>query len=248
MANVVPVDRERHGSKGWHRLASFDFVADDVVVPLSGSEFAQALPAMPIGFVEQAGTYAPVGLMAVKKGSNVFVGPGGQWLGNYVPFVLRSYPFSLVHKDGSDQKVLAVDEDSGLVVDKVGDGVEKFFEADGSPSSTTKSLTEYLHILDRDQAMTQVAVSALAEANIIEPWPLIVPIGDDKVTVSGLHRVNEQALQALDDATFLKLRKAGSLGVAYGQLLSMAQVSVLTKLNLIKQQMAKGPPPDMLPV
>ena len=248
MVNVVPVDRERHGSKGWRRLPGFGFVADDIVVPLSGSEFPQALPAMPIGFVEQAGTYAPVGLVAVKKGSNVFVGPGGQWLGNYVPFALRSYPFSLIHQEGSDQKLLAVDEDSGLVVDEQGEGVEKFFEADGSPSSTIKSLTEYLHILDRDQAMTQRAVSALAEANLIEPWPLTVPIGDDKVTINGLHRVNEPALQALDDAAFLKLRKAGSLAVAYGQLLSMAQVSVLTKLSMIQQQMAKGPPSDMIPV
>jgi hypothetical protein len=165
-----------------------------------------------------------------------------------VPFVLRSYPFSLIRKEGSDQSVLAVDEDSTLVVDEMGEGVEKFFEPDGSPSSTTKSLTEYLHILERDQAMTQRAIAALAEANLIEPWPLTVPIENDKVTVSGLHRVNEPALQALDDPTFLKLRRAGALPIAYGQLLSMAQVSVLTKLNLIKQQMSKGPPPDMLPV
>lgn len=248
MANVVPVDRKRHGSKGWRRLPGFGFVSDDVVVPLSGSEFPQALPSMPIGFVEQAGTYTPVGLMAVKKGSNVFVGPSGQWLGNYVPFVLRTYPFSLTHQDGSDEKVLAVDEDSGLVVGEVGEGVEKFFEADGSPTSATKAVTEYLQILERDQTMTQGAVTALAEANLIEPWPLTVPIGNDKVTVSGLHRVNEPALQALDDATFLKLRKAGSLALAYGQLLSMLQVSVLTKLSMIQEQMAKGPPSDMLPV
>ena len=35
-----------------------------------------------------------------------------------------------------------------------------------------------------------------------------MPIRNDKVTVNGLHRVNEPALQTLDDATFLKLRKA----------------------------------------
>jgi hypothetical protein len=55
-------------------------------------------------------------------------------------------------------------------------------------------------------------------------------------------------LNALDDATFLKLRNAGSLVVAYGQILSMGQVKVLTHLSLVQQQMTKGPPPDMLPV
>ena len=70
MANIVPVDRERHGNKGWRRLTDFGFVASETVAPITASEFSQAASSMPIGFVEQSGRYTPVVLMAVKSGSN----------------------------------------------------------------------------------------------------------------------------------------------------------------------------------
>jgi hypothetical protein len=198
MVKIVPVDRERHGGKGWRHPMGYGFVAGDIVAPLSGSEFASALPAMPIGFVAQSGQYMPVALLALTKGSNVFAEPTGQWLG----------------AEGAEQATLGIDEDSGLILDEVGESVEKFFEADGTPSAPTKALTEFRRRLEHDQAITNRAVAALAEAGVIKPWPLTVPVGDQQVTVNGFYRVDEPALNALDDEAFLKLRKASALVIA----------------------------------
>jgi hypothetical protein len=239
MVKIIPVDKERHAGKGWRRPVGYGFVAADALVPLGGSEFANAVPAMPIGFVETSGHYLPVGLMALTKGSNVFVGPTGQWLGNHVPAVLRSYPFSLRRSGETEPATLCIDEDSDLIVDDAGESVERFFEADGTPSATTKALTEFLGRLAHDQAITALAVAALAEAGVIKPWLLTVPVGNQQITVNGLHRVDEPALNALDDASFIKLRKASALVIAYGQLLSMGQVSVLGRLSLVQQQTAQ---------
>ena len=130
MANIVPVERQRHGSKGWRRLTDFNFVASETIVPITASEFSQAVSTMPIGFIEQAGSFMPVVLMAIRKGRNVFVGPSGQWLGNYMPAILRSYPFSMVRGAGGETDCLGIDEDSGRVVDEVtaadGDAVVRF--------------------------------------------------------------------------------------------------------------------------
>ena len=245
MANIVPVERHRHGSKGWRRLTDFGFVASESVAPITASELSQAVSAMPIGFVEQSGTYMLVVLMAVAKGSNVFVGPSGQWLGNYLPAILRSYPFSMVRGTGGET-ILGIDEDSGRVVDDVkeadGDAVVRFFEADGTPTQTTKALTDYLKILEEDRAITQRASAALAEADVLKPWPLTVQMGKEQVTVSGLHHVDEKLLNALSDLDFLKLRKAGALVIAYGQLMSARQVNVLTTLATVKAQMSSKAP------
>jgi SapC protein len=240
MVKIVPVDPERHAGKGWRRPASYDFAATESVVPLGGSEFAHAVSAMPIGFVERAGHYLPVALMAVTKGCNVFVGPTGQWLGGYVPVVLRGYPFSLVRFEGAEPATLGIDEDSGLIVDDAGENVEKFFEPDGRPSAATNVITEFLRRLEHDQTITDLATAALAEAGVIKPWPLTVQVGNQHISVSGLCRVDEPALNALDDKTFLKLRKASALVVAHGQLMSMNQVSVLSRLAFIQQQMAQS--------
>jgi hypothetical protein len=237
MVNIVPVERDRHGGKGWRRPVGYSFASDRAVVPLGGSEFSQAVGGMPIGFfATSTGSYMPVALLAIAQGSNLFVGPGGEWFGSYIPAELRSYPFSLVRTGDKEKRVLGIDEDSGLVRDEpVGEGVEKFFEADGTLSATTKAIEEMLHSLERDQNVTQRAVSALVEAGVIMPWPLTVQVGKQQVTVNGLHCVNEPALNALDDEVFLKLRKASSLVVAYGQLLSAGQLGLLTRLATLKQ-------------
>jgi hypothetical protein len=240
MVKIVPVDPKRHAGKGWRRPIGYDFAAGDSLVPLGGSEFARAASAMPIGFVERSGRYTPVALTAVTKGSNVFVGPTGQWLGSYVPAVLRCYPFSLVRFEGSELATLCIDEDSGLIVDDAGENAEKFFEPDGSPSAATNVITAFLRQIEHDKTITDLATAALAEAGVIKPWPLTVPVGKQQVTVSGLCRVDESALNALDDETFLKLRKASALVVAHGQLMSMNQVSVLSRLAFIQQQMVQS--------
>ena len=195
---------------------------------------------MPIAFIQQSGHYVPVALTALEKGKNVFLGPLGQWLGHYVPAVLRGYPFSLARTEGSEQSTLCIDEDSGLIADEGGEKVEKFFEADGTPSPTTTSVTEFLRQLEHDRTLTDLAVAALTEAGLIKPWPLTVPVSNRQVTVDGLYRVDEIALNALDDEMFLKLRKASSLVIAYGHLVSMAQVNTLARLSLIQQQMAQA--------
>src|SRR5262245_7917075 len=245
MVNMVPVTRARHGSKGWRRPTGYDFIEKLALVPLGGSELSQAVPAMPIGFIEHpTGAYVMVAIMGLSNDSNAFVGPGGQWLGSYVPAVLRSHPFSLIGSDGSEQKMLGIDEDCGLLVDDpAGEGVEKFFEPDGSEAPATKSVTELLRFTERDLAMTNRAVAALAEAGVIKPWPLTVQVGNQQVTVNGLHCIDEPALNTLADASFLQLRGTSSLVIAYGHLLSMAQVGLLTRLTLLRQQMAEAGKP-----
>ena len=133
---------------------------------------------------------------------------------------------------------MGIDEDSGLIVDNGdGEGVEEFFAADGTLAPTTKAIAELVQFSERDQVTTARAVSALADAGVIKPWPLTMQVGDQQIAVNGLHSIDEAALNALDDATFLKLRKASSMVVAYGQLLSMVQVQGLARLTLMQRQM-----------
>jgi hypothetical protein len=85
--------------------------------------------------------------------------------------------------------------------------------------------------------MIEVAIAALADAGVIVPWPMTVPVGNRNVTIEDLHRIDERALNALDDSTFLKLRRTSSLTVAYAQLLSMGQIGSLARLADIAHQM-----------
>ena len=238
MTNLVALTCDRHGSKGWRLPGGFTFAAHETIVPLAGAEFAKAALEMPIAFIEVPGAYVPVGLMSPIVGRNFFIGPQGQWLGSYVPSALRAYPFALRQIEGSEEAILCIDEDSGLLTENDGT-VQGFFNADGAPSEASKSILYFLSQVERNRAATLLAVTALRDAGVIEPWPLATKIDGQVTPLSGLFRINEAALNALDDAAFLELRKAGALPLAYMHLLSMAQLSVFERLNTAQQQLMR---------
>jgi hypothetical protein len=243
MVNIVPVSRDRHAGKGWRRQTDYSFAATESVVPLTGGEFVIAAVAMPIAFIENSGRYVPVAVMSPVSGRNMFVAPAGQWLGTYVPARLRSYPFLLLRGEGSDQMLLCVDEDSGLVVDADAE-TEPFFVEDGSPSQAIKSLLEFLQQVEHNRLATELAVAGLADAGVIQPWALTIPAGDKQLEVKGLHRVDPAKFAALQDEPYLQLRKSSAIELAYAQMLSMQMVRIFLQLAAIQKQMA---PPRQSP-
>ncbi len=240
MGNLVPVSRERHSGRGLRQSVGYGFAATWRMIPLLAGEFAKIAVMMPIAFIEQSGRYVPVAVMSPVEGRNLFVGPAGQWLGGYIPAVLRSYPFLLRRVEGGDSMTLFIDEDCGLIVDVDGDA-KNFFEEDGSPSAAVNAALNFLQQVEQNRSVTDLAVAALAEAGLMTAWPLKVSINNEPQTVSGLHRMDETKLNALDDELFLKLRKSGALPLAYMQLLSMGQVAIYAQLGRLQQQLAPAP-------
>ncbi len=237
MTNFVPVNPARHAGKAWRRPGGFAHAAAEAVAPLVGAEIGKAAVAMPIAFVSQAGRYQTVALMSPIGGRNLFVGPAGQWLGAYAPAYLRSYPFRLARVPEAQQPVLWIDEDSGLVVDADGTA-ESFFDADGKPSPAIKAVLDFLAAIERGRVATDLAVAALADARVFQPWPLKVAEDGKTTTIDGLFRIAAAALNALDDQSFLKLRKSSALPLAYLQLLSMGRVAVFEQLIRRRDQLA----------
>jgi hypothetical protein len=242
MAKMVPVDQAQRAGKRWRRPQGYAFAAEYARVPVASFELSHVALTMPIAFVKQSERYLPVGVMA-PKGTNLFVGPQTQWLGIYVPAALRAHPFQLVAAENGGQPTLCIDEESGLLVDKGADNAEPFVDADDTPSPVINEITKMLRQIEQDRPVTQMAVQGLTEAGLIKPWPMTVPIGNQQITVDDLYCVDEAALNALDDAAFLKLRNTFGLVMAYTQLLSGGQVgNALVQLGILRQRLAQGDP------
>ena len=240
MVQLVAVTQERYGAKKWQRNPSYGFAAAEALVPIVGAELARVAMSMPTAFAEQSGHYSLVVVLSLTAGRNMFVGPDGRWLGNYVPTSLRAYPFRLLARQGTDEVVLCVDEDSGLVVGENSVG-EDFFDKDGNVSPALKAVLEFLTQVERTRKATDLAVSALAEAGVIRPWQIKLKTEQGERPVNGLHHVDEAALRALPDDAFLKLRKASALTLADAQMLSMGHLDIFEHLARVQAQLT--PPP-----
>ena len=227
MTTITPVTHSRHAVMRWRRNGSYAFAADRAVIPLVGAELANAALVFPIACIQQGEGFVPAAVLGLEPNRNFFVAEDGRWLGGYVPAALRGYPFALGRTEDG-QQLLCVNEASGLVTD--GPEGERFFEADGTPSAAVRPVMDFLTKVEQNRAATAASCAALQARNLIEPWLIALKSDQGERKIEGLFRVNEAALDALDDEAFLSLRKSGALPLAFAQLLSMQQLRILGEL------------------
>lgn len=238
MPSFIPVSRDNHAGKRWLRHTSYGFAADRALIPLVAAELTKAAPAMPIAFIEENAALHLVAVMSLKSGKNQFVAADGRWLGAYIPAAMRSYPFALLHPEGVQEPIMCIDTDSDLIVDAGTPGAEPFFDEEGAPALPLKNVLDFLGQVEANRAATSRAVTALAAADVLTPWPLQVTTPAGQQTVTGLQRVDEARLNALDSEGFLGLRAVGGLGVAYAQMLSVNQLGVFETLAKLQAQIS----------
>lgn len=249
MANFVPLNRHSHANMQWKRPETYAFAAKQAVVPVVGLELATTAVNMPLGFIRQGENHHLVALLSFQQDSNLFTGHDGRWIGPYIPAAFRSYPFRLMRTERSEQMVVCVDEESDLIQD--GDDGEAFFQEDGKPSEQVTRIADFLQQIEASRLATDLAVKALADADVIMPWEIkIKGSGGGEHPINGFFRVDETRLNTLDDQTYLGLRKAGAIGLAYGQIISMSRLEVLGRLaehheNVAKARQQAKPLPEL---
>ena len=232
MPRYIAVSKDAHASKRWKRIDNYIFAAKDAVAPLVVQELPRALMHLPIGFIEQKERFVPVAIHGLEPGQNLLVAPDGRWIGGYTPAAYRGYPFQLA--DTADgQRVLVIDEDSGLVNETEG---EPFFDEEGNPAQALKDMLDFLSQVQTNRELTQRICAVLAEHLLIKPWPINVQGNEGERKVEGLYCIDEAAMNALPAEAFEALRHAGALPIVYCQLLSMQHIQKLGQLAQAQAQ------------
>lgn len=223
----VPLTREAHDHQTWKRAATYERARTDPFAPLVAAEIGKAGAEMPLCFLKVGETFMLAGLLSPVPGRNLFVAPDGRWLGSYIPAWYRSYPFRLLRREGTTEQVLCIDD----AYEGLGMGEETFFAEDGKPSRPVAEILQFTTAVEANRLPTDLAVAALAEADLIVPWSIDPSVAGGAAPLTNVHRVDDKRLAQLDDETFLKLRKANALPIAYAQLFSATRMSILGKLH-----------------
>jgi hypothetical protein len=241
MPRLVPLNPQRFQAKRFKRAQGFRFAANQALWPVVGSEFGELAGSIPIVFMREGAHYTAMAMTSPVPNKSFYVGPDGEWLGTYRPAILRAYPFRLVRQPGPDKSVLCIDEESGLILDGPDEG-EAFFKADGTPADSIKAVLQFLSHWDANCTATELALAALAEAGVIEPWPLQINLDGKPATIEGICRIAEAKLNAVGDEKFLQLRKAGALALAYAQLISMRNVGRFSEFAKLRKRLQSHQP------
>ncbi|KQT51936.1 hypothetical protein ASG43_20820 [Aureimonas sp. Leaf454] len=224
---IHPLSRERHKGMGWQRFTHYGFARPVALASLAAPEVTKAALHLPLAFYPENGAWKLGAVLGLEPGQNLFVAPDGRWLGGYTPATLRSYPFRIGRPAGTEEAVLCIDEASGLLVEG---GGEPFFTDGGEIGASLAGIWSFLLEVAKGEAQLSAASALIAEAGLIEPWPIALKDGEATRNVEGLHRIGEEKLGALDDAAFSRLRRSGVLALVYAQMLSTGHFTKLGEL------------------
>lgn len=242
MPEWIALSRTQHADKRYLPRDAYHFAANQAVANVLLAELSKLLPHYALAFIEQGEGYQPVALLSLDGQTNLYVAPNGKWLGSYVPASLRGYPFTLANTEDG-QKALCVDR-----AHLTGDQGEPLFDDEGNLARKVAQSLEFLQQCDRNRQVTAASTQKLAEAGVIEPWPLTLERGEgqEPLKVNGLYRVNEKALNALESEAYAVLR-GGPMALAHAQLFSMSQLNQLVeRARFHAQQEGAANPPENL--
>ena len=233
-SDIILVSTSTFSGRYWSNGSSYRFAEKTLVCPVTHQELAALANNFALAVLEDE-HHSVVAVLGVRPEQNLFVDPLGKWIGSIVPQALANGAFKLLRTD-DDQFALGFDMASGLLA-KANEG-EPFFDGHGQPTRAIRQILQDLLRVHHGQQVLARAAALLAEHDLLEPWPIKLQDGAQERSVTGLWRVSEQGLALLDDAAFIELRRSGALVLAYAQLLSMPNISVLGRLAQLHAQHA----------
>jgi hypothetical protein len=217
--NIVPVNIERHGGLRLNRDAGFGFCAGAATMPIGLAEFEAAANSYPILFTDTTPA-APVVLLGIRAGWNLFIGEAGQWMhGAYVPAIARAFPFAIINDTATGAREVGFEADAACISPTTG---TPLFE-EGQPSAVVRDAVAFCEAVDADLAAAAALGAAIEAAGILEPGEAAIEVpGGAGARVSGYRTVDPARLAAVADETFLEWRRQNWLGPLYAHLFSAA--------------------------
>ena len=205
------------------------FVRKLNAIPISFSEFAPAARDYPLVFASgDAGkTYAPVAVLGMAAGENLFALADGWAAGTYVPAYARRYPFCMakvnLNQVEQQNRMVCVEKSA---VDA--EGAEAVFDDTGEPTAKWRDMQRLLAEYEADLERGRELCTVLADYALLEPVTLQATLGQGgKLQLSGMHRVDEKKIEHLNASQLKHLAKKGILGRIYAHLLSLDNFSRL---------------------
>lgn len=196
---------------------------------VSVSEFAAAGRDYPIVFIslDEGATYAPVIVLGLAAGSNLFLDESGDWdQGCYLPAFVRRYPFciSKLYVDGEPkgERVVCV---AKAYLDQAGVAL---FEGDGKPTERWQSVEKLLADYEDDLDLTTQMCAAFARLRLLQPFTMQVMRQDaPEFKLAGMFRIDEARLNDLKPANHKIMVAKGYMSRVYAHLHSLQNFSRL---------------------
>lgn len=229
--NPVALDRDQHRTLRVRQdFADVSHTTGLNSMFLTAVEFSDACKEYPIVFV-RAGTdpqtqkpdIAPVAVFGLSPEENLFA-EGTRWGADYVPAVLRAYPFAMAPIGPDNYAVCVAREWAGF---SETEGTP-LFDDQGAPTQYLKDMQQFLEKLELEVQRTRLVGQKLVEMELLRDMRFDATLPDgNKLTVDGFLAIDEAKFTALPDDKVLELYRSGLLGLIHAHQVSLGNMTRL---------------------
>jgi hypothetical protein len=184
---------------------------------VAAAEFGDVCREFPIVFVKAGkepdgrDAIAPIAVFGLTERENLYVG-GGRWRAQYMPAVLRAYPFCIAR---IDEQRFAICVDSAWPGAGSSEG-EALFTDDGQQTELLKQMSTHLETLETEIQRTRLVGQRLLELDVLREMRFDATLPDGRQhTVDGFLTVDDQKMTALPDEVIGELHRSGVLGLVH---------------------------------
>ena len=193
-------------------------VADKLnAIFVATAEFGDVCREFPIVFVkagqEPDGTeaIAPIAVLGMLAEQNLYAA-GGRWRAQYIPAVLRSYPFCIARMDAER---FAICVDLAFAGANAPDGIA-LFDANGEPAPLLKDMSAHLESLEMEVQRTRLLGKRLLELDLLSEMRFDATLPDGRQhSVDGFLTVDEKKVTALPESVVMEMHRNGMLGLIH---------------------------------
>ena len=201
-----------------------EFAQRGNAIPISHTEFQPVCRDYPIVFTSGDGktAFAPVAVVGLSSGENLFAADGRWAPGTYVPAYVRRYPFCMakvnVNKVERKDRLICIEKSF------VADDGEALFDEQGAPGQKWRDLERLLGEYEADLERSREMCAVLADYALLEPFSMQATPkaeGAKPLQMTGMYRVAEKKIEDLNSAQLKNLVHKGILPRIYMHLLSL---------------------------
>ena len=207
---------------------------------LAVAEFGDACKEFPIVFVkagkETDGTdaIAPIAVLGMVADDNLYL-QDGRWRAQYMPAVLRLYPFCIGR---IDEQRFAICLDMGFSGAGEAEGQAVFLD-DGQPTELLKTMHKQLEALEGEIQRTRQVCKRMLELGLLADMRFDVTLADGRQhTVDGFLTVDEKKVTELPDSVVGELHRNGVLGLIHLHWLSLTNMRGLAERHAQRMGLA----------
>lgn len=241
----IALDSDKHRNLKL-RLPITDWsVAKDLnAMFVAAAEFGDVCREFPLVFVKAGkepdgkDSIAPIAVFGLRQNENLYVG-GERWRAQYMPAVLRAYPFCIAR---IDNERFAICIDTGWGGTSVLDG-EPLFTETGEQAELMKQMTPHLEALEMEIQRTRLVCQKLLELDVLREMRFDATLPDGRQhTVDGFLTVDDKKMTELPDSVVGELHRSGLLGLVHLHWVSLGNMRRLVDWH-VERSAAEEPTP-----